>query len=244
MKFVLASLMLSLAATLSAEENAPAPQAPVIQPAYIGKAYTFSGTVETQSGDHKSTTKFAGKTSADSFEITWEMIGLDGMKGSVSVDKNGGILRMAGLPDQKITTPEMAIGAATGISSGAAHVMYNLWKGNNQVVFPTGDLKITKNGEATEYSGSSRSGTTVVMMKDKVIQSVTTTYQPEKMKLVKPVELTDKDITEVLKMMGKPETQEEVDKMRTMLKDAEESSKDQKDPTTWITKFTIEGVTP
>ncbi len=241
MKFVLASLMLSLAATLSAEENAPAPQAPVIQPAYIGKAYTFSGTVETQSGGHKSITKFAGKTTTDSFECIWEDMGPVGMKGSVRVDKDGGILHMAGLPEQKIKSPEMAIASATGISAGAAHVMYNLWKGNSQVVFPAGDFKVSKTGDVTEYSGSSPSLTTVVLMKDLVIQSITTTSKPHQAREIK---LTDKDIKEALRVMGKPETQEEIDKMRAMLKDADEAMKNQKDPVVWITKFTIEGATP
>ena len=240
MKFALVSLMLSLGFIMNAEEKPKNSQIPVIQPAYIGKAYTFSGTVETQSEGRKSITKFAGKTTTASFECTWEDMRL-GMKGSVRADKDGGVLRMAGLPEQKIKSPEMAIASATGISAGAAHVMYNLWKGNSQIVFPAGDFKVSKTGDVTEYSGSSPSLTTVVLMKDLVIQSITTTSKPHQ---AKEIELTDKDIKEALRAMGKPDTQEEIDKLRATLKEANEAMKMQKDPVIWITKFTIEGATP
>ncbi len=239
MKTIIA-LLLSTAAVF-AQENAI-----VLDPGYKAGEYSFSGTVETEMGAFKTTHTFTGKTKHDSFECSWvNDMGVMKTQGKVKVDKQGGTMAMDGMAEQKFTDPAMAIASATGVSGGSVHLMYALWTGEQSSVLPTQNVKITKLEDKTEVSGDngSKARHSVVTIVAGMVVSVKSEFDPslEKKPAEEP-EMSEQQIKDALKAMGKPETQEEIDKLKEMMKRAQNSMANLKDKITTTTKVTVTGL--
>lgn len=214
-----------------------------INPGYQGGDYSFSGTVLTEIGSTILTQHFSGKATKNHFELSWEA-GLG--KGSVSVDENGGVVRMAGVAEQRYTDPSMAIAAATGVSGGSAHLMHALWKGDRSAVLPTHEVKIEKNAQTTVVSGqgNSKSRHAVVTFLGDLIVSVKFVYDPTiEAHELSTKELTDAEIKDALKQLNKPETQEEIDAARKMLKQSNDALAKMKDKMVTVISISVIGIT-
>ena len=233
-------LLLSVTAVF-AQENAI-----VLNPGYKAGAYSFSGTVETEMGEFKTTHTFTGKTKSDSFECSWvNDMGVMKMRGEVKIDKQGGTMAMDGMAEQKFTDPSMAIASATGVSGGSVHLMYALWTGEQAAIFPSQDVKISKVADKTEVSGGNGDQAThsVVTMKDGMVVSVKSEFDPRLEKQpAEWTEMSEQEIKDTLKAMGKPETREEMDKLKAMMKDAQSAVANLKDKFTTTTKVTVTGL--
>ena len=239
MKTIIA-LFLSTAA-LFAEENSI-----VLNPGYKAGEYSFSGTVETEMGTFKSTHTFKGKTSPDSFECSWvNDMGVMKTQGEVKTGKQGGTMTMDGMAEQKFADPAIAIASATGVSGGSVHLMYSLWTGDQSAVLPGKDVKITKVEDKTEVSGvnGSKGRRSVVTLAAGMVVSVKTEFDPslDKDSAKKP-EMSEQEIKDTLKAMGKPETQEEIDQLKAMMKQAQDSMANLKDKVITTTKVTVIGL--
>lgn len=233
-------LLLSTAAVF-AQENAI-----VLNPGYKAGEYSFSGTVETEMGAFKTTHTFTGKTKPDSFECSWvNDMGVMKTHGEVKIDKQGGTMAMDGMAEQKFADPAMAVASATGVSGGSVHLMYALWTGDQAAVLPSQDVKITKVEDKTEVSGEdgSKARHSVVTMVAGMVVSIKSVFDPSLEK--QPAEMTemsDQQIKDTLKAMGKPETQEEIDEFKAMMKRAQNSVANLKDKITTTTKITVTGL--
>lgn len=233
-------LLLSTTA-LFAEDNVI-----VLNPGYKAGEYSFSGTVETDMGTFKTTHTFTGKTTSDSFECTWvNDMGTMKMQGQVKTDKQGGSMTMDGMAEQKFADPAMAIASATGVSGGSVHLMYSLWTGDQSAVLPGKDAKITKVEDKTEVSGEhgSKARHSVVTLVAGMVVSVKTEFDPSLDKdAAKMPEMSGQEIKDTLKAMGKPETQEEIDQLKAMMKKAQDSMANLKDKITTTTKVNVTGL--
>jgi hypothetical protein len=241
MKTIIA-LLLSIAAVY-AEENAV-----VLNPGYKAGEYSFSGTVETEMGAFKTTHTFTGKTKHDSFECGWvNDMGVMKSHGEVKIDKQGGTVAMDGMAEQKFTDPATAIASATGVSGGSVHLMYALWTGERSAVLPSQDVKITKVDDKTEVSGEngSKARHSVVTMVGGMVASVKSEFDPslDKQPAAK-MEMSEQQIKDILKAMGKPETQEEIDKLKDIMKQAQSSMANLKEKIITTTKVTVTGLLP
>lgn len=237
-----AFLVLFLSTTaLFAEENAI-----ILNPGYKAGEYSFSGTVETEMGTFKSPHTFTGKTTPESFECSWvNDIGVTKNQGEVKTGKQGGTMTMDGMAEQKFADPAMAIASATGVSGGSAHLMYSLWTGDQASVLPGKDVRITKVEDKTEVSGEdgSKARRSVVTLMAGMVISVKTEFDPSLDKdALKQPEMSDQEIKDALKAMGKPDTQEEVDKLKAMMEKAQSSMANLKDKITTITTVKVAGL--
>lgn len=203
---------------------------------YIGGNYTFSGTVEHKNELINSIYRFTGKTTADTFECEW--VDHEGDKGSVKVTTNSGSLTIPGiLVEQNFTDPLLAISSATAVSGGSAHLMYALWKGQKEDVFPSTNIVQSKTKDGFLISGSSHiEGNTlsVTTTKDNIITAIKCVTDPSKITIP---ELSDQDIKAALKSLGQPDTPEAIESFRkamTIGKDALATSKDEMIVTTMI----------
>lgn len=226
---------------LHAEENPPP-----LNEGYAHGEYTFSGKVETEMGGFTSVHTFSGKATKDMFECSWENdIGFMKSGGSVSVDGDGGSMSMSGVEDSKFDDPEMAIASATGVSGGSARFMHSLWKGDGSSVFPTENVKITKEDGKTMVSGSNGTRKSVVTLKGGMVVSVEEEYDPAQDKEIgNREEMTDDQIKELLKTMNKPDTEEEIEKIKVMMKQADETMAKMKDKILTVTTIKTEGIAP
>jgi hypothetical protein len=233
-------LFLSTAA-LFAEENVI-----VLHQGYKAGEYSFSGTVETEMGTFKTTHTFSGKTTSDSFECSWvNDMGVMKNHGEVKTGNQGGTMTMDGMAEQKFADPAMAIAAATGVSGGSVHLMYSLWTGDQASVLPGKDVKITQVEDKTEVSGEdgSKARCSVVTLVAGMVVSVKTEFDPSLDKdAAKKPEMSDQQIKDALKAMGKPGTQEEIDKLKAMMEKAQSSVANLKDKLTTTTKVTVTGL--
>lgn len=241
MKTIIALLLFT--AAVYADENAV-----VLNPGYKAGEYSFSGTVETEMGAFKSTNTFTGKTKHDSFECGWvNDMGVMKSHGEVKIDKQGGTVAMEGMAEQKYADPAMAIAAATGVSGGSVHLMYALWTGERSAVFPSQDVNIAKADGKTQVSGEngSKARHSVVTMEGGMVTSVKSEFDPslEKQPAAK-MEMSDQQIKDTLKAMGKPATQEEIDKLKGIMQQAQSSMANLKEKITTTTKVTVTGLLP
>lgn len=197
-------------------------------------------------GAFKSTHTFTGKTKHDSFECSWvNDMGVMKSGGGVKIDKQGGTMVMDGMAEQKFTDPAMAIASATGVSGGSVHLMYALWTGDQSAVLPNQDVKISKVEDKTEVSGEhgSKARHSVVTMVEGMVVSVKSEFDPSLEKQpAERFEMSDQQIKDTLKAMGKPETQEEIDKLKAMMETARSSMANLKDKITTTTKVTVTGM--
>ncbi len=233
------SLLFICVPLLHAEENLP-----ILSDGYRKGEYTFSGTVTTRMGDFTSTHTFSGRVTEDTFQCDWgNDLGFFKQNGSVSVNGEGGVMSMKGMADSKFDDPEMAIASATGVSGGSAHLMYSLWKADEAAVFPTANVRIKKEKGQTVVSGGDGARTSVVTVENGIVVAVRNEYDPARdQEIGKREEPTDEQIKEILRSTNKPETEEEIGKIRKMLKDAEETMANNKDKILTETTVRTEGI--
>jgi hypothetical protein len=235
MKSILFVLMMAGAGSYSEE-------IPTLRETYRSGNWSFTGTVDTDMGDFHSVHTFSGSMNPDEFELKWVNKGGFNSGGSVKIDKNGGVVKMEGLQDSAYPDAEMAMAAATGVSGGSARIMYFLWVGRGKELMPSGDVKVVSKDGIIEVSGNgcTPAERVVLNIKDGVLLSLRSIYDPALDTEGHNVpEMTDEVIKESLKMMGKSQTQDEVDKMKVMLKDAQEVIGKNKSKIDSMTKITI-----
>jgi hypothetical protein len=218
-----------------------------VSPNYITGEYTFSGTVEVEMGALEMTYSFSGNTTKETFDCSWiSDMGMVKREGSVRINESGGYMKMDGIAEQNFTDPAMAIASATGVSGSSVYLMYSLWKGDRNSIFPKNIVKVVKNDNNTEVFGTSQEGANSITMtlKDGMLVALKSVYEPSlaKNNSVKK-EMTEQELKETLKAMGKPQTVEEIEKLRKMMKSAKESLKNLTDKVTTITKITMKGLT-
>jgi predicted DNA-binding ArsR family transcriptional regulator len=99
--------------------------------------------------------------------------------------------------------------------------------------------------DKTEVSGEngSKARHSVVTMVGGMVVSVKTEFDPslQEAPTVKP-EISEQQLKDVLKALGKPETQEEVDKLKAMMEQAQNSTANLKDKINTLTKITVTGL--
>lgn len=214
-------LHLAFLPTLACAEDA----LPTIHPGYKAGDYKFKGRVETISGGSSFIHTFSGETTKATFTLRWQNdMGFFKHGGTVTIDGKGGKMSMKGMEDMVSDDPEMAIASATGVSAGSAHLMYSLWKGAHDGVFPTEDIEVAEREGKMIVSGNGPGGRSELTLKDGILVSVTNEYDPKQHGHPEDQEeMTDEDLGKALKAMGKPVTEEEIAGMRKMLKDAEEN---------------------
>ncbi|MCM8526934.1 MAG: hypothetical protein NE327_10490 [Lentisphaeraceae bacterium] len=211
-----------------------------IDPMYINQDYSFKGRVITKVGKLISVHNFKGKTSQDEFYIEWEQ-SMESFKmhGSVKVTPEKSIFKMKDQPDQEMKEAEMAIASATGVSGGAAHLMYSLWKGDSKSIFPEENLEIGINTSGRIISGERNKVSIKIHMNGKKIKSVESVFDPQKTSLDESASLTDKQIKDVLIASGKEVTEQAIEEMKEILKEANDAMKNMKDKIITRTVFSI-----
>ena len=118
-------------------------------------------------------------------------------------------------------------------------------KSISEPIFPKDDVRVVKDGESTEISGSSQSSarkSVIAMCGDKLV-SIKSTFDPKLVK-VNPSEneMSDQQINDALTVMGKPQTKEETDKLRAIMKSARESTAKLKDTIITTTSLSVDGI--
>ncbi len=195
---------------------------------YIGGIYSFTGTVETKMALHTFRIAFTGSATDQVFTCSWaNERSVSKSTGTITVDKaTGGSMEMTGMPLRKIPDPNLAIASATGVSSGSAHLMYGLWTGDAAAVFPQEQVRVVKTGDTTTFSGEAMDGSTkrTVTMEGEAVVSVVTEYDPTRASNPAPeATISDEQITETLKAMGKHQTPADIAEFRATLKSVEEA---------------------
>ena len=218
---VIGGTALSLVA-LSGFAGAEEPPLPSLHEGYKGGEYKFKGSVETKSGGFSSVHTFTGETTNKSFKCQWQNdMGFFKHGGTVTIDENGGIMTMDGVDDVIAKDPEMAIASATGVSAGSVHLMYSLWKGDLEAVFPAENVEVKEVEGEMVVSGKGLAGEIDLTIKDGILLSVVNEFDPGQAEDSKDMEeISDKDLGKVLEAMGKPVNEDEIAAMRRMMKDA------------------------
>ena len=183
--------------------------------------YEFSGSVTTTMGKNEFAHNFSGNTTAQCFMIEWEQdMNHFKMTGSVDIKGNKGVVFIQGKKYSE-SNAEMAIASATGVSGGAAHLLYSLWSGKSSDIFPNKNVKVVKSGAITTITGVRGQEAITIMVKDSKIQSIKSIFDPKKKQVEKPEEVTDEQIKEILKMTNKEVTKESIAEIKKMLADSE-----------------------
>ena len=154
-------------------------------------------------------------------------------------------MAMDGIGEQKFADPAMAIASATGVSGGSVHLMYALWTGEQSDVFPGQNVKITRLEDKTEVSGEdgSKARHSVVTLVSGIVVSVKSEFDPSLEKQpAERFEMSEQQIKDTLKAMGKPETQEEIEKLKETMKQAHSTMANLKEKITTTTKVTVTGL--
>ena len=114
-------------------------------------------------------------------------------------------------------------------------------------MLPSQDVKISQADGKREVSGEngSKARHSVVMMEGGMVISVKSEFDPslEKQPAAK-MEMSEQQIKDTLKAMGKPETQEEIDKLKGIMQQAQSSMANLKEKITTTTKVTVTGLLP
>jgi len=229
-------LLFKLMGAIVAEENID------LSTDYVTKNYTFRGIVVTDMGKFKFTHSFSGFVDGDKLECKWVNDSVFFKSGGVvTIDSKGGKLNMDGIPEQAYSDPAIAIAAATGVSGGSAHLVYNLRKGDVKSIIRWENSKVVKDGDSIIVSALSEDSSSSIsaVIKNKFLLSLDSVYDPMLVKENKlEHEITEQELKETLKNMGKEDTKEELDKLRDIMKMAKDSMENLKDKI--FTKTTIE----
>lgn len=218
----------------------------VVNPGYKAGDYSFTGTSKVESGSSITTRKFSGKATPESFQFSCELVmGMTNMRGELKVDKQGGSFKVEGMAEKKFSDPSMAVASATGVSGGTAELMYSLWAGKQSAFLPSQNLQVVQSDHKTEVSGNTKNiaNHAVVTLNDGLLVSLKTVFDPslQKEPAAKP-EVNDQQIKDVLKSMGRQDSQEEIDKVRKMMQKSIKSAAGIHDKMTTMTLITVTGL--